>query len=143
MTTSAPATGSAPSPDAAQIGLLNALSLEDRDAFLAAADNLNSLAAQDYLIARHRIAVSLAALELWINNARKSRRARDFASFLASLRADVAQAQEFCRLLDDAALLERANAFVLSCKLFEALQTGDRAAILDFARAIASVLHPK
>ena len=139
-TTPAPPDDCPPTPDAAQLALLNALAPADQDAFLASADALTTFGAQDYLIDKHRIAISLAALQTWIAQARLARRARDFEAFLASLRADVLQAQEFCRLLGDTALLERANAFVLSCKLFEALQTGDRPAILDFAHAIATIL---
>ena len=129
-----------PGSDAAQLSLLDALSTTEQDLFLTAVAHLTPFAAQDYLIAKHRIAVSPAALARWLTQARQSRRRRDFEAFLATLRADVAQAQAFCHLLDDSALLARANAFVLSCKLFEALQTGDRAAILDFAHALAALV---
>ncbi len=140
MPAAAPTSTRAPASDPAQLALLNALSSTEQDLFFTAVADLSPAAAQDHLIAKHRIALSPAALELWLHQARQSRRLRDFEAFLSTLRADVAQAQAFCRLLDDSALLERANAFVLSCKLFEALQTGDRAAILDFAHALAAIL---
>jgi hypothetical protein len=132
-----------PDHEEAQIALLQQLPPEDRDAFLAAADQLDPSKAQDYLITQFRISISLPALKSWLQSARRERQSRAFGMFLAGLRADVERAQEFCRQIDHASSIERANAFVLSCKLFEALQTGDRAAILDFAQAIAAILSTR
>jgi hypothetical protein len=143
MFTPDPKVAEAPFAEDGQIALLEHLPQEDRDAFLAAADGLGPSRAQDYLITQYRISISLPALKSWLESARQERQSRAFGAFLAGLRADVERAQEFCRQIDHPGSLERANAFVLSCKLFEALQSGDRAAILDFAQAIAAILSTR
>jgi hypothetical protein len=143
MFTQDPQLPAASSAEDGQIALLEHLPPEDRDAFLAVADGLGPSRAQDYLITQFRISVSIPALKSWLESARRERQSRAFAVFLAGLRADVERAQEFCRQIDHASSLERANGFVLSCKLFEALQSGDRAAILDFAQAIAAILSTR
>ena len=127
--------------DAAALARLRALPGGERDHLLDLLSALPTAAArQDRLIGEWRVALSLPALDRWLDEARTERDERRFAWFLADVRRAAERAEEFRSVLKRAEGLHQVNVALLAARLFDALLARDQPAIEKFAHTFAEVV---
>ena len=98
-------------------------------------------ARQDRLIGECRVALSLSALEAWMEAAGREREERRFREFLADVRRAAERAEAFRELLAGTERLHQVNVALLAARLFDALLARDAAAIESFAHTFAEVVR--
>ena len=141
MNTNAAALPLTAATDAAALARLRALPAADTAHLL---DTLSALpsptAQQDHLIAQHRVALSLPALDGWLGELRAARDGARFNAFLADVRQAAERAEAFRELLARTECIHQVNIALLAAHLFEALVARDAAAIERLAHAFAEIV---
>ena len=127
--------------DASALARLRALPAAETARLLDILSGLPSpTAQQDHLIACHRVALSLPALDSWLAGLRAVRDEDRFQAFLAEVRRAAERAEAFRELLSRAESFHRVNVALLAAHLFDALVARDAAAIERLAHAFAEIV---